>query len=138
MKQLALVVVLLAATSLVAQSSDLTGRVAFVSLTTVQDTLPDSPQKFAPDVLVRFTKVGEKASFLALTSRDGVAFLPIEAGRYCASAYGLNGRVVQLSPRSIQSQHRCFTAAPGKAVEFSLTLAAQAKYGGKVPNLGVN
>jgi hypothetical protein len=33
---------------------------------------------------------------------------------------------------------RCFTAVAGRVVEFSVTLAADAKYGGTVPTLGVD
>ena len=122
---------------LLAQSGDLSGRIAFVSLTTAQETQPGAPGKFAPNVLVRFTKEGGSSTFLTLTARDGTAFFPIEAGRYCGDAYGLNGKVARLSPRSTQEIHRCFTVVPGKVIEFSLTLAADATYGGSVPSLGV-
>lgn len=72
-----------------------------------------------------------------MTDKYGVAIIPIEAGKYCVEAYGLDGHGAQLSEQSSELDHRCFTATAGKMVEFSVTLAADAKYGGNVPSLGV-
>ena len=46
---------------------------------------------------------------------------------------GLTGGRAKLDPGS----RHCFAVHPGKAIEFSLTLAADAVYGGAVPSLGV-
>jgi hypothetical protein len=117
---------------------DLSSRVAFVSLTTAQSQKPaGSPEAFAPHVLLRFSKQGSSSGFPAMTGEYGVAVIPIEAGTYCAEAYGLDRHEAELSPRSKESQHRCFKTRAGKMVEFGVTLAAAAKYGGKIPSLGV-
>lgn len=117
---------------------DLSGIVGFVSLTTVQEVKAAAPlDDFAPNVLVRFTRSGSTSEFLAMTGKDGTAFLPIEAGEYCVDAFGLDGRGVKLAPHSAIRSHRCFTAVAGKTVEFSVTLAADAKYGGDVPSLRI-
>ena len=44
-------------------------------------------------------------------------------GNLLRSSYGLNGRVAKLSTR--EKVHQCFSAIPGKTVEFGLTLAAR-------------
>ncbi len=117
-----------------AQSTDLSGKVAFVSVTTAKVVKAnESLDRFAPNVLLRFERSGSSSAFLAMTGKDGTTLLPIEAGEYCVDAFGLDGHRAKLSPRS----HRCFTAPAGKAVEFSLTLAAEAVYSGAVPSLGV-
>ena len=122
-----------------AQSSDLSGKVAFVSLTTAKVVKEGEPlDEFAPKVLLRFTKKRSHSVFLAMTGTDGTAFIPVVAGTYCVDAFGLDGRVAKMSARSGEPIHRCFTAVAGQVVEFSITLAADAKYGGKVPSLGVN
>ena len=139
MKQLNVLVAFLAlAVPVVAQSGDLSGRVAFIRLITAQETKPGLPGKIAPKVLVRFTREGESSTFLVLTDKTGTAFFPIEEGRYCALAFGLNGRIARLSTHSTQELHRCIAVRPGKAIEFSLTLAADATYEGSVPSLGVD
>lgn len=129
---------LLLLTTAHAQSGDLSGKVAFVSLTTAKIVKEGEPLEFAPKVLLRFTKKGSSSVFLAMTGTDGTEFIPIEAGTYCVDAFGLNGRVAKISAWSKAPIHRCFTAVAGRVVEFSITLAADAKYGGKVPSLGVD
>lgn len=122
-----------------AQSGDLSGKVAFVSLTTAKVVKEGEPlDEFAPKVLLRFTKKKSSSVFLSMTGADGTAFIPIEAGTYCVDAFGLDGRVAKMSARSSEPIHRCFTAVAGRVVEFSITLAADAKYGGKVPSIGVD
>ncbi|SRR5579871_6076308 len=117
-----------------AQGRDI--RIGFVSLTTAKEpTSGKGPDEFAPNVLVRFTKQGTNAKVLALTDKTGTAFVPLEAGSYCAEAYGVDGRPAKLSNISKQPLHRCFTAVAGRAVEFSLTLAADSKYGGSIPSV---
>jgi hypothetical protein len=116
------------------QSDDLSGRVGFVNVTTAQVVKAGEPvDRFAPNVLLRFTRNGTSLRFLAMTGKDGTAFLPIEAGEYCVDAFGLDGHRAKL----LAQTHQCFTAIAGKAVEFSLTLAADARYGGTVPPVGV-
>jgi len=122
-----------------AQSDDLSGKVAFVSLTTAKLVKEGEPLgEFAPKVLLRFTKTKNSSVFLSMTGMDGTAFIPVEAGTYCVDAFGLDGRGAKMSARSSEPIHRCFTAVAGRVVEFSVTLAADAKYGGKVPSLGVD
>jgi hypothetical protein len=122
-----------------AQSDDLSGKVAFVSLTTAKVVKEGEPLgEFVPKVLLRFTKKGSSSSFLAMTGMDGTEFIPIEAGTYCVDAFGLDGRVAKMSAYSKEPIHRCFTAVAGRVVEYSITLAAGAKYGGEIPSLGVN
>ena len=117
-----------------AQKDDLSGRVAFVSVTTAKVVKAGgSLDEFAPNVLLRFTRTGTSSGFRAMTGKDGTAFLPIEAGEYCVDAFGLDGGRAKLDPGS----RHCFAVHPGKAIEFSLTLAADAVYGGAVPSLGV-
>jgi hypothetical protein len=123
--------------SISAQSNDLSGRVSFLSLTTAQEKEPGAPGVFAPNVLLQFERLHGSSRFLAMTGQDGTAFIPVEAGTYCATAYGVNGRPAKLSKYSSQKIHRCFTVKPGKTIEFSLTLAADAKWEGTIPNLGV-
>lgn len=138
MKIVSIVLICFTSVVMYAQSAnDLSGKVGFVSLTTAQDTQEGAPQKFAPKVLLRFRGAGN-SSVLAMTDDTGTALIPIEAGKYCATAYGLNGKTAKLSAKSSESFHRCFTAVAGKVIEFSLTLAADATYAGKIPALGVN
>jgi hypothetical protein len=120
-----------------AQSDDLSGKVAFVNLTTVQRRGADQGV-FAPRVLVRFRSQSGNSQFLAMTDQYGTATIPIEAGTYCADAFGLDGHPARLSSDSIKRFNRCFVATPGKVIEFSLTLAADAKYGGTIPSSGIN
>jgi hypothetical protein len=127
------------ASSAIAQTPSLSGRVAFVSLTTAR-VVKDGGLvgEFAPKVLLRFTRKGSTSRFLAMTGMDGTTFIPIEAGTYCVEAFGVDGNRAKMSPRSSEPIHRCFTAVAGRVVEFGITLAADAKYGGTVPTLGVD
>jgi hypothetical protein len=135
---LTVTILFLVAIAAYAQDRDLSGRVAFVSLTTAKVVKEGEPQdEFAPKVLLRLTKEGSSSGFLTMTGADGTTFIPIEAGPYCADAFGLDGHVAKMSARSSEPMHRCFTAVAGRTVEFSVTLAADAKYGGTIPSLGV-
>jgi len=122
-----------------AKTNDISGQVAFVSITTTQLKGPlGSPEAFAPHVLLRFTKQGTSASFLAMTDKLGVTVIPVEAGKYCVQAYGLDGRVARLSTKSSKALHRCFIAIPNRMVEFSVTLAEDVVYSGEVPSLPID
>ena len=137
MKCRLVLMILFATTNIVtsgAQSADLSGKVSFVSVTTAKVVKAGEPlDEFAPNVLLRFVRGGNPSGFLVMTGKNGTTFLPIEAGEYCVDAFGLDGHTARLDPRS----HRCFTAPAGKTVEFSLTLAADAVYGGTIPPLAV-
>src|SRR5437588_4066155 len=87
------------------QEHNISGRVAFISLTTAQLQQAGKPAAFAPYVLLRFAKKGSASSVLALTDTYGVEIIPIEAGEYCATAYGIDGRVAKLSTLSSQPQN---------------------------------
>jgi hypothetical protein len=124
--------------SAIAQSSDLHGKVAFVSLTTAKVVKAGEPREdFAPKVLLRFTKRGGSSGFLAMTGNDGTAVIPVEPGEYCVDAFGLDGRRAKLAEHPANQSHGCFTAIAGKMVEFSVNLAADAVYAGNVPSLGI-
>ena len=122
-----------------AQNPVLSVKVAFVNLTTAKVVKEgELVGGFAPKVLLRFTRKGTTTRFLAMTGTDGTAFIPIEAGTYCVEAFGVDGNSAKMSARSSEPIHRCFTAVAGQAVEFSVTLAADAKYGGVIPSIGVD
>lgn len=136
--KLASVILFLFAVVAVCQNEDLSRTVAFVSLTTAKVVKAGEPlDEFAPKILLRLTRKGSPSGFLAMTGTDGTAFIPIEAGTYCVETFGLDGRVAKMSARSNEPMHRCFTAVAGRTVEFSVTLAADTKYGGTIPSLGV-
>ena len=62
-----------------AQRSDLSGKVAFVSVTTAKVVSTNEPlDEFAPNVLLRFAKSGRSSGFLAMTGKYGTTLLPIE------------------------------------------------------------
>ena len=137
--RLAVAVLLLLAPVAHAQNADLSGTVAFVSITTSKVVKEgESTGEFAPKVLLRFTRKESTTGFLAMTGLDGTAFIPIEAGTYCVEAFGVDGKRAKMSAFSSEPIHRCFTAIAGRVVEFSVTLAADAKYGGIVPSIGVD
>jgi hypothetical protein len=128
----------LSVSTAIAQSDDLSKVVAYVSLTTSQSpTIEGSPDSLAPNVLVRFTKSDGQSRFLAITDRSGTATVPLEAGRYCADALGLDGRPIKMSDRSRLPLHRCLTIRAGEMLEFSVTLTANAKYVQSLPSVGV-
>lgn len=121
-----------------AQSSDMHGKLSFISLTTVRDSdKAGEVQHFAPNVVVRFVKSDSKSISLAVTDQTGTALVVLEAGTYCTEAFGVDGRRAELNSRSKEESKRCFSIEPGKIIEFSLTLATNTKYGGKMPTLGV-
>jgi hypothetical protein len=121
-----------------AHDIDISGKVAFVSLTTAKVVREGEPlDEFAPRVLLRFTREDDSSTFLTMTGADGTAFIPIEAGHYCVEAFGLDGHLAKMFTGAPEGLHRCFTAVAGRTVEFSVTLAADAKYGGSVPPLGI-
>jgi hypothetical protein len=140
MKLTALVIVIFLAFApfvTLAQSTASSVKVSFLSLTTAQEREAAPHGAFAPNVLLQFERQNGASRFLAMTGRDGTAFIPIEAGTYCVSAYGLDGKPARLSNYSSEKLHRCFTVKPGDVIEFSVTLAADAKWGGTIPTLGV-
>lgn len=138
MKSVALALCLVSAPlAIVAQSNDLSGNISFVSVTTAQDKEPGTPAVFAPNVVLQFARQDRPSKSLAMTGRDGTAFIPIEAGTYCASAYGVDGRQAKLSNYSSKKVHRCFTVKPGEVIEFSITMAADAHWVGTIPDLGI-
>lgn len=136
--RLTVAMLLLSAIVCFAENGELSGKIAFVSLTTVKVAKEGTLHaEFAPKVVLRLTRKGSSSGFLAMTGLDGTAFVPVEAGTYCVEAFGVDGRIAKLSAYSRESKYRCFTAVAGKAVDFTVTLAADAKYGGTVPSLGV-
>jgi len=122
MRRSALSLIFLAvASSVFAQSSpDLSGEVAFVSITTGKLIREgELRSEFAPKVLLRFNRKGSTSRFLAMTGTDGTAFIPIEAGTYCVEAFGVDGNRAKMSAYSSEPIHRCFTAGAGREVEFT-------------------
>lgn len=121
-------VLLLSVLTAQAQDTDISKKLAFASLTTVQEVRTGGLHGvFAPNIILRFTKQGTSYSFLAMTDAYGTASIPIEVGVYCAEAYRLNGKRLKLTKWSNQPIHRCFTAVAGEDLEFSLTIDADEK-----------
>jgi hypothetical protein len=128
------------ALSAISHSADLSKKIAYLSLATARSSeIEGRPDSFAPNVLVRFTQSDGPLRFLATTDRYGTATVPLEAGTYCAEAFGLDGQLTEISERSRLPLHRCFAIKAGTIQEFSLTLAANAKYVQSLPSppLGV-
>jgi hypothetical protein len=123
----------------ISHSPDLSKKkIAYLSLTTVRPSVVEgSPDSFAPNVLVRFTQSDGPLRFLATTDRYGTATVPLESGTYCAEAFGLDGQRIEISERSRVPLHRCFAIKAGTIQEFSLTIAASAKYVQSLPSVGV-
>jgi hypothetical protein len=122
-----------------AQSADQPTEVGYVSLTTVQQSPKEGEaDSFAPSLLVRFTHTDGPGRIFAMTDRGGTAVVPLEPGNYCAAAYGLDGKPVALSARSMEPIHRCFSVKAGTTIEFSVTLAPGVKYVRSIPPLGVS
>jgi hypothetical protein len=112
--------------------------VGYVSLTAARESQKQGePSNFAPQLLVGFDRSDHKARVLALTDNIGMAYVPMEAGSYCATAYGSDGKPVQMSERSLERIHRCFSIEAGTAMEFSVTIAARATYARTFPSLSV-
>jgi hypothetical protein len=122
-----------------AQQRDLTERIAFVRLTTMQESDPGAgSQRLVRDVLLRLTQMGTSNAFLALSGQPGTVVVPVEAGTWCVQPYSIDGRPVKLSLHTMQSSHRCFTAVPGTMTEFGVTLALNTTLSGRIPGLGGN
>jgi hypothetical protein len=112
-------------------------RFGFVSFTAAQASPePGQPATFAGGVVVRFyAKNGREV--LALTDEQGMALIPLHSGRYCAEAYGTDGKLLALDNR-MKPANVCLDVRPGQIYEFSLTLASNVKYEKTVPSLGVD
>jgi hypothetical protein len=124
----------------ISHSPDLSKKIAYLSLTTARSSgIEAKPDSFAPNVLVQFTQSDGPLRFLATTDRYGTATVPLEAGTYCAEAFGLDGQPTEISERSRLPLHRCFAIKAGTLQEFSLTIAVNAKYVQSLPlpSLGV-
>lgn len=121
-----------------AQLADSPVEIGYVSLTTAQQSKVDGQgDSFAPNLLVRFTRTDGVGRVLAVTDQSGTAIVPLEPGAYCVSAYGLDGKPVVMTARSQEAAHRCLTIKVGTTIEFSVTLASDAKYSRSIPPLGV-
>jgi len=118
-----------------AGGSDQSVEVGYISLTTAQEADRDGePASFAPDVLIRFARAGgSTVSIYAMTDQTGTALVPLEPGTYCATAYGLDGKPVSMSKRSMEPTYRCFSIKSGTMIEFSVTLARGVKYAKSIP-----
>ena len=138
MKQLIVSALFLFALVAQPQDRDLAGKVAFVSLTTVQEPAPGAGgQHLVRNVLLRLTQMGTQNAFLAVTDDQGSAIVPLEAGTWCVQPYGLDGHPAKLSLRTIQASHRCFTAAPGSMTQFGVTLAWDDRLSGAMPGFAL-
>ncbi len=136
MKQIFFTALFLVAVCVQAQELDLTGKVAFVRLTTVQEPLPGAgSEHLVRDVLLRLTQMGTGNAFLAVTDRSGTVIVPIEAGTWCVHPYSIDGHPVKLSLYTMQHSHRCFIATAGVMAEFGVTLALDARLSGRFPRL---
>ena len=139
MKQIIVTVLFLVAIFAQAQEPDLTGKVAFVRLTTAKESTPGAgSEHLVRDVLLRLSEVRTKSAFLALTDQTGAVVVPLEAGTWCVQPYSIDGQPVKLSLHTMQTSHRCFTAVPGSMTEFGVTLAFDASLSGRIPGLGSN
>jgi hypothetical protein len=122
-----------------AQQSDLTGKVAFVRFTTMQESIPGAgSQRLVRDVLLRLTQMGTSNAFLVLAGQSGTVVVPLEAGTWCVQPYSINGQPVKLSLHTMQTSHRCLTAVPGTMTEFGVTLALNTTLSGRIPGPGGN
>ncbi len=137
MKRIILAALFLAAMIAHAQERDLSGKIAFVRFTTVQESTPGAgSERPVRDALLRLTQMGTANAFFALTDKNGIVVVPLEAGTWCVQPYSLDGHPAKLSLRTMQSSHRCFTATPGILVEYGVTLALDARLSGSIPGLG--
>src|ERR1035441_3786851 len=76
-----------------AQERDLTGKVAFVRITTARESTPGAgSEQLVRDVLLRLTQMGSANSFLALSDQTGSVVVPLEAGTWCVQPYSINGQ----------------------------------------------
>ncbi len=122
-----------------AQQRDLTGKVAFVRFTTMQESNPGAgSQRLVRDVLLRLTQMGTSNTFLALAGQSGTVVVPLEAGTWCVQPYAIDGQPVKLSLHTMQTSHRCFIAVPGTMTEFGVTLALDTTLSGRIPGPGGN
>lgn len=123
---------------LYAQSVEKPIAVGYVSLTTAQQSESDGrPYRFAPYLLVRFSRTDSSDRVLAMTDQSGTTIVALDPGMYCLSAYGLDGKPVALATRSQRAANRCLTVKAGRTIGFSVTIAAGAKYLQSIPSLGV-
>jgi hypothetical protein len=112
--------------------------VGYASVTTVRAAHSLGEQEhFAPKMLVMFDHGNGGNRVLAATNEVGVAYVPLETGTWCISAYGADGRAIPLAKYSMAASHRCFRVMPGQAIEVSVTIAADARYSSDYPSLGV-
>lgn len=139
MKQIIFAAFFLVAVVAHAQQSDLTGKVAFVRLTTTQESTPGAgSERLVRDVLLRLTQMGTGSAFLALAGQTATVIVPLEAGTWCVHPYSIDGQPVKLSLRTMQTSHRCFTAVPGTMTEFGVKLDMDVRLSGRIPGPGGN
>ncbi len=139
MKQIVIAALFLVGILARAQQPDLTGKVAFVRLTTTQESNPGAgSERLVRDVLLRLTQMGTGSASLAITDQTGTVVVPIEAGTWCVQPYSIDGHAVKLSLHTMQTSHRCFTAVPGTMTDFGVTLALGSKLDGSVPGHAAN
>jgi hypothetical protein len=138
-KQIIFAVLFLVSIVAPAQERDLTGKVAFVRLTTARESTPGAgSEQLVRDVLLRLTQMGSANAFLALTDQTGSVVVPLEAGLWCVQPYSIDGQPAKLSLHTMQNSHRCFTATPGTMTEFGVTLSFDVRLSGRIPGLGGN
>jgi hypothetical protein len=110
----------------------------FVSITTVQASgAKGVPDSFAGGVVVALKNQEGSNEDLVLTDEHGMALAPLRNGKYCAEAFGTDGKLLKLDVGIRNRQRYCFMIRTGQTIEFSLVLSHDVHYSKTVPSLGI-
>jgi hypothetical protein len=88
------------------------------------------PQKLVGSVVIgvyQSTGKSHRESF-TITAEAGYAMIPLRPGRYCAEAYGTNGRKLHLDENTNGGRPICFDVPPQKVVEAGITISHDVDY----------
>jgi hypothetical protein len=98
------------------------------------------PQKLVGSVVIGIypsTEKNQSESF-TITNETGYAMIPLRPGKYCAEAYGTNGKKLRLDENTNSGRPTCFDIAPHKVLEAGVTISHDVDYKPDIPSKGVD
>ncbi len=131
------VIVLCATATLAASDSDF----GFLWISSVRAAVHQGePQKSLGSVVigVYLSPDRSRSESFTITDETGYAMIPLRPGRYCAEAYGTNGRKLRLDENTNGGHPICFNVAAHQVAEAGVTISHDVDYKPDIPSKGVD
>jgi hypothetical protein len=97
------------------------------------------PQKLVGRVVIGvYPSTDKLRESFTIADETGYVMIPLRPGKYCAEAYGTDGKRLPLDGKTNGGRPICFDIAPHKVEEAGLTISHDVDYKANIPSKGID